>query len=164
VRGALTLLALCGCRAILGIDDVGGGPPDVPDLVPDTPSGLCPADFQPLASGSAHRYLVLAGPDDYASQRAACAARGPSIYLVVPDDQAELDAMVQAAGGFTFWVGIDDRAIEGSFVTTKGAPATFLPWAAGEPSGEDCVLVASDGTFHDDDCLSAFPSACECEP
>jgi hypothetical protein len=172
MRGGLTVvlacLALCGCRAVLGIDDVidEGPPPDGSDLPPDGVSPRCPPNFAPLGSGSAHVYLPIAVADDYAGQVLFCMTEGPGIYLAIPDDQAELDAMVSFAGGFTFWIGIDDRLTENVFVTTKNQPATFLPWAPNEPSGgiEDCVEVLPSGEFDDDDCTVMLPAACECEP
>jgi len=171
MRGGLTVvlacLALCGCRAVFGIDDViENGPPDGSDVPPDGVSPRCPPNFAPLSSGSAHVYLPIAVADDYASHVQSCMNEGPGIYLAIPDDQAELDAMVNFAGGFSFWIGIDDRLNEGVFVTTKNQPAMFLPFASGEgqTSTEDCVDVQPGGLFADDDCAAALPAACECEP
>jgi hypothetical protein len=171
MRGGLTVvlvcLALCGCRAAFGIDDViEESSPDGSDLPPDGVTARCPASFGPMPGGSAHVYLVLALADDYASQVLVCMSEGPGSYLAIPDNQAELDGMVAFAGGFTFWIGIDDRLTEDVFITSKNQPATFLPWATGEPSGgiEDCVEVLPSGLFDDDDCAVMLPAACECEP
>jgi hypothetical protein len=175
MRGAPALVVLCGCRGILGIHDVDNGPPDVrgpdspaPDgsFDPDTPN-LCPSDFMTLPGGTAHRYKLLVGDDNYLSQANDCEAAAPNTYLAIPDDQQELLAMLTVAQT-TCWVGIDDRVQENTFVTAKGVPATFLPWANGQPNdnlgGEDCVEALTSMQFNDTDCNANLPAICECEP
>jgi len=172
MRGAAALVLLCGCRGLLGIDGIGDQPPpdvpgDPPDPNPDVPSNACPAEFVPVGPFP-HRYLKVTGPDNYISQLTDCAAFGSTIYLAIPDDADEmlaLDVLAQE----DFWVGIDDRQIENQFVTVKGTPATFLPWANGEPNNlngsQDCVRARAQSTeIVDDDCDNTLPAVCECEP
>jgi hypothetical protein len=56
--------------------------------------------------------------------------------------------------------------LEGHFVKVTGGPATFLPWAQGEPNNsggsEDCVELVGDG-LNDDSCDAPLPFLCECE-
>src|SRR5262245_52577610 len=183
MRGAPALVVLCGCRAVLGIHGLGDDgradcPPPPDDTVsPDTPpsdgvtgsdvAAACPGGFIQLAGGSAHFYKVDNGPDLYASQRVDCEASAPIAYLAIPDDQTELDGLA-AMSGNDFWVGIDDIMTEGTYITAKGVPATFLPFAAGEPTGtpqQNCLLAkGGNGKLADQNCSTNFVAICECEP
>jgi hypothetical protein len=71
------------------------------------------------------------------------------------------------------WTGvIDDQntAIDNDFITVLGAPATYLPWGALQPSGgtEDCVLmgdtVAPPYVLYDWPCTGPHVHICECPP
>src|SRR5207248_5069407 len=92
-------------------------------------------------------------------------------YLAIPDDSTEQQALLDFSGSDTIWIGIDDMASEGDYVTVKGDPATFLPWASGEPNNSggpgggsaNCVQEQGDG-FHDFHCNNDFVAVCECEP
>ncbi|MGN6104721.1 MAG: lectin-like protein [Kofleriaceae bacterium] len=147
---------------------VGGAGPDggTPDARIDASvdAGPCPSSYAPI-NGSAHVYRAISSTATYAAQRDACIAEGG--YLAVPDDQDELDAIL-SLGGST-WVGINDLATEGEYVTSLGAPATFLPWANGEPNdappGEDCVRVSSSTRrLSDERCSLSYRAVCECAP
>jgi hypothetical protein len=64
------------------------------------------------------------------------------------------------------WIGVNDVDLEGHFVLVTGGPATFLPWAAGEPNNamgsEDCVELVG-AQLNDDSCDTSLPFLCECE-
>lgn len=132
---------------------------------PDAPPPRC-VGYAPLGT-LAHRYRAIPAATNHAAQRTACAADGG--YLAIPDDAEELAAVLDLAGGGA-WIGVDDLATEGSYVTVRGQPASFLPWSPGEPTGpampaEDCVRISgSTRQLRDEACGNAYRAVCECEP
>ncbi|HSK02099.1 MAG TPA: C-type lectin domain-containing protein [Kofleriaceae bacterium] len=147
-----------------GIDGGIDGPPV------DGPAAGCPADYAPLASGpTGHLYKKVPQSLSWTQQFDYCRSTSMRAYLAVPNDAAELTNLHALAGG-TFWVGINDLVVEGTYVEAElSGPATFLPWAAGQPdnagggSGADCV-AATATTISDEACSSNRPAACECNP
>ncbi|HEY4176311.1 MAG TPA: C-type lectin domain-containing protein [Kofleriaceae bacterium] len=140
-------------------------------LPPDTGGGACPGTYAAIMGGQGnHVYRVVMGTDDWDTQRAACAADGANAYLVIPDDATELAAVANRFSGQTqtFWVGITDAATEGTFLTVKGAAATFLPWQGGQPDNSgnsDCVETnRTQHTYNDRTCGTQERAMCECEP
>jgi len=126
--------------------------------------GGCPADYVAVGSSS-HRYKRL-GAVSWDQARAMCEQASPGTYLLIPDDAAEL-AAIAAIAPPPFWLGVDDLASQGKFMTVKTVPATFLPWAAGEPStlaGRDCVRASSATVIATDVCTTRRAALCECEP
>jgi hypothetical protein len=133
----------------------------------DAPPLGCPSGYNPLGT-LPHRYKMIMATDMWAIQRTACAVTSSSAYLAVPDDLAELQQLDTLAGAGTYWIGIDDMTTENAYVTSKGATATFLPWATGEPDNamnSDCVAaISGSAQFEDDKCNTRFAAICECEP
>lgn len=142
----------------------------------DGAPGKCPSAYAAIG-GSAHRYRVITGQNQWTNQKAACAADGAGIYLAVPDDQAELATLVTGVNMAAFWVGIDDPADNNMFVTVNNATAfssSSLLWDAGEPDNKtettgggnaNCVLAKmSSQRLSDDLCNHSLPAICECEP
>lgn len=128
----------------------------------------CAPGFVGILGAGSHLYHQFTTPADFTSQRTACAAQGGITYLAIPDDQNELQALVSATAQPAFWVGIDDMVVQGNYMTVRGQPATFLPWAPGQPdnagSGEDCVAALGSATLDDQACANKLPAVCECEP
>jgi len=126
----------------------------------------CPSPYASV-NGSAHRYKALTNVS-WDTARTDCKLNSASAYLAVPDDAPELMNLSTAAGGLPFWIGIDDQATEGTYLTQKNLPATFHPWAAGEPDdpppGEDCVNAVSATEIATDRCGTKRTVVCECEP
>lgn len=174
MRWLLVLILLAGCRQLLGIDD---GKPSHPDAAVDARidaspydgardgMGGCPNDFVALG-GQAHRYRRITTTADWTQQRLVCESFGT--YLVVPDDVAELQAVTTFAANATIWVGIADANGTGTYTTVLGSAATFLPWAAGEPTtggNMHCVLDgANTQTYSNELCTVVEPAVCECNP
>jgi hypothetical protein len=136
--------------------------------------GACPVEYTALPNDAAnpHRYRRAPQSLSWDAQRAFCAQTSPQAYLAVPDNATELAGLFMVAGNTPFWVGIDDRATEGTYLQAAGGPATFLPWALGQPNnagggeGQDCVR-ATGTTISDDACTgtgASAPAACECVP
>ncbi len=131
----------------------------------------CPASFSSITGGQgAHRYRLINATDDWSEQRGACAAMSTSAYLAIPDDAAELAAIAMLSAASASWVGISDTVTENTFVTVKGAAATFLPWDTNQPDdngsqGEDCVVIqTSSSKLRDEKCSTNYRAVCECEP
>lgn len=65
-------------------------------------------------------------------------------------------------------VGSDSRrhsATEGTWLTVRGTPATYLPWIVGEPDGgtaQNCGRTSSTG-FEARECIDLRDYVCECE-
>jgi hypothetical protein len=156
------------CVGMQGGDaGVDGRPIDAP------PVGGCPAGYNPLPGApNGHRYRRLGTAQTWVMQAAACTQTSASAYLAVPDNAAELAELATIANDTPFWIGITDSAVNGTFVTVRGAPAPFLSFGAGEPDNnvnppEDCVLATSSTQMADDRCDNGnakFVAVCECEP
>lgn len=155
----------------------GGTDGGIVDSMPpdDAPAATCPAEYMALAGGTTgHFYRKAPGDLDWVAQFDFCMGTSTRAYLAVPDDAAELTALAGLAGTTPFWVGINDRATEGSYVKASGGPATFLPWAAGEPdsanqgpdASQDCVSATATN-ISDQNCTgggASLPAVCECAP
>ena len=157
----------CVGEGPMGTDGGVDGPP-----IDSPPTATCPATYAAVTGGTAgHVYRRVATAQNWTTQFTACMgdAVGKS-YLAVPNDLAELAAMATLSGVTSFWIGIDDRATEGTYIQASGGPATFLPWATGQPDnaggggGQDCVAGAT-ATISDEDCSgngSSRIAVCEC--
>jgi hypothetical protein len=139
------------------------GPDAGIDAPIDTMNVGCPAPYASV-NGSAHRYKPLTNVswDNAASD---CKLTSTSAYLAVPDNAAELVDLVTVAAAPS-WIGIDDQMNQGTFVTQKGVPATFLPWMGGMPGppSESCVRTVSATEITTDKCGTRHAAVCECEP
>jgi lectin-like protein len=142
---------------------VGGGDAGVDGDAIDAPMGCPPSGYVSL-NGSVHKYKLRAAAS-WSAHKTACAADGG--FLAVPDDAPELMAILQLSATTT-WIGVNDQVQEGVYVTVLGAPATFLPWAAGEPdngpANADCVVATTAQQLDDERCTSSFAGVCECAP
>ena len=132
----------------------------------DAPSG-CPVTYVALAGvTSSHLYRTLPAAAGWTNQRSACGMEPANAYLAIPDDAVELQALITHAGT-DVWVGISDAASEGAFVTVRGTPATYLPWATNEPDNngnQDCVRTRSPSAIETVICGTPTIAICECEP
>ena len=130
----------------------------------DAPPTSC-AGYTALPGVATHRYRAIASLATWTAQRTTCTAGGG--YLVEPDTAAELAAVNMLAGAFEIWVGISDQATEGTFLTGRGAAATFLPWETGQPddapTGADCARSSATGTYADERCTTTRRAVCECD-
>jgi hypothetical protein len=125
-------------------------------------AGRCPMDHVAVGR-SGHRYKRL-GAVTWDQARAMCEQASAATYLLIPDDATELADLATIASP-PFWIGLDDLAVPGAFMTVKNVPATFTPWASGEPrSGRDCVRANSATTIATDVCSTPRAAICECEP
>jgi len=111
----------------------------------------------------------MATTENWQLQVNACLAESQFAYLAIPDDAAELAALDMLAGSASsYWVGIDDLTTEGTFLTVKNVPATFLPWDPPAPDdagpGEDCVeAITAIAKLDDQRCTTQLPAICECD-
>ena len=138
------------------------GPPDAAPL-PDAHE--CPADYtEDPVSGHAYRFRRTRVTWDEAVE--ACEETGEDVHLVTIDDATELALIHGIVNNTVVWVGASDSAVEGLFELVTGEPATFLPWASGEPNNtgnEDCVELIAGEHFNDQGCSDEHPFVCECE-
>lgn len=179
---ALALLVLCGCRSILGIEDVDViqlGDPDAStsddareiDASPFDGSNGCPAMYQTLPSSGprGHRYLQTPAPGNWLDLRDFCTAIGG--FLAFPDGsnaanaQLELTALINFSGPGT-WIGVSDLAIEGTFRTSlnqtlSAATSSFVQ--GGNTMQNDCASAQSN-QFNIEDCSNMHKAVCECVP
>ncbi len=158
------------CTGTTGLD---GGPTDSPPndgpLI-DTPTTGCPGNYVAIAGGQAGHVYRPVPSANWNQQRDFCVATTISAYLAIPDDLGELQALATVAAQGRFWVGITDSVNEGTWLNTKGAPQTFLPWEAGAPNTgnnqDDCVEAdAATSLIKDQRCGNTqYVAVCECEP
>jgi hypothetical protein len=168
--GSLAGQCVGGTAIDAGIDS----PPGMDAMMDGSGSNSnCPSGYVAV-SGQAHMYKVLATNAVWNGQSSACTATSANAYLAIPDDATELAALDTLAGATaTYWVGVSDSATEGTWLTVKNAPQTFLPWAPGHPTttppnnSDDCVHVVTANQpaqqFVDDKCNMQLPAICECE-
>lgn len=143
-----------------------GEPGPGSDAGVDAPLSVgCPSGYASVA-GSPHRYKRLSNVT-WDEAKFQCALTSSSAYLAVPDDAGELANLAMVASPL-FWIGLDDKATEGTFVTSKAVPASFAPWASGEPDNgppdEDCVEAVSTTQIATERCGNRRAAVCECEP
>ena len=146
------------CVGPAGLDAGVDGPHA--DASVDAPPAGCPSGYNPV-TGLTHVYKVIpASAGNWMTQRTSCAITSSSAYLAIPDDLTELQAL-DTLSAARYWVGIDDMAVEGTYVTAKGAAATFLPWATGQPDNamnSDCIAaVSATAQLEDDKCNTTHP-------
>jgi hypothetical protein len=142
--------------------DDGGVVDGATDAAPDAFVG-CGTGYVTITGGEAgHRYRLRATTTTWDAQRTTCASEGG--YLAVPNSLLELQGMI-GLGASPIFVGISDLATENTWVDVNGVPATYLPWAGGQPDddnpGEDCVR-ASATSFTDERCSRTARAVCEC--
>jgi hypothetical protein len=146
----------------------------VADAVFDSPASLCPGDYVNLPGMSA-KYKAFswsANPGNDRSQpwlNAAAICSGEGTHLAFPADASEATAL-QAAVAVApnspfFWAGLTDAAVEGSWRTSLGAIASYLPWDVGQPNGgtsANCALEGA-GKLYDWQCTTPYPFLCRCD-
>lgn len=136
-------------------------------------SSGCPSGYVNV-SGQTHMYKVITAVAVWNTQSSGCTATAPTAYLAIPDDATELAALDTLIGATaSYWVGITDSATEGTWLTVKGAPQTFLPWQTGAPTTsppnntDDFVRIVTGNPpanqFKDDKQNVQLPAICECE-
>jgi len=132
----------------------------------DAPVTGCPSPYAAVA-GSAHRYKVLTNIS-WDTAKTECDRTSTAAYVAVPDDATELTNLATVANALPFWIGVDDKMTTGAFVTQKNLPATFLPWATGEPDQsnppQECVNAVSATEIATEKCGTSHTAVCECEP
>ncbi len=126
-------------------------------------AGACPQSYVVLpAAGTSSRYRAVDDSQTWQAAEAACEADGH--HLAIPDAASERTALYQALLTENIWVGVTDRVVEGTWMTVIGTPATYVPWAPGEPDAEDCVYISSaTSLFVAQDCGSGRRYICECD-
>lgn len=154
------MLVLTGCGRI-GFDPFGSTPIDAPiDIIgnePDLPRACLMNPAYSAMPGLTSRYREGTALVSWAAARTDCMADGADLWI--PD--TNLEAMTLTGD----WLGITDAANEGSWITVKGTPATYLPWDVGQPdggTGENCGRNA-DVVFEDRACTDLRDYVCECD-
>lgn len=121
------------------------------------------------ASDGVTYFAFCANDDDWYEADAWCVAKGYD-GLAAPLDAAEqlyLVTLVTDAGKLATeapWLGVTDEALEGTWVYADASVATYLPWSAARPDGDEndnCAQLnwpLGGGTWNDVSCFSARPS------
>ncbi|XP_077284208.1 C-type mannose receptor 2-like isoform X2 [Arctopsyche grandis] len=98
---------------------------------------------------------------------ATCLAEGA--WLVAPKSKSELEAIQNFIGKSTtsIWLGIHDKFSESDFLTIEGKSITseFSQWGLHQPNdcdgSKDCVAMANDGNYSDEDCNQKMNFVCK---
>ncbi|XP_039728159.1 mannose-binding protein A-like [Pteropus medius] len=84
---------------------------------------------------------------------------------VATPKNAEENKAIQDVAKNTAFLGITDEVTEGQFMYMTGGRLTYSNWKRDEPndhgSGEDCVILLTDGLWNDISCSSSFLAVCE---
>lgn len=184
MRAVVVIVAITGCRQVLGIEDgvlatpPDGRPPgiDAPPgvdapLPPLDGPGVCPPTYVVIPNGTPnHRYRFIDLPATWVMQRDACAQEGG--FLAFPDGanppaaQAELAAILNF-GNQNLWMGLDDLVTEGVFRTSLDQPASAATLSLITNPGEplrDCIRAGSPSSMNEEDCGTNRRAVCECVP
>jgi hypothetical protein len=186
VRITVVIGLLGGCGFSPGNGATGDGAPDATSTTPDAGNAAdgaadaarpdardCGPAYAEVAGGqTGSRYRFVDLDAQWLDAEAACEIDGA--HLVVLGDAAERDAMLGVVGTVNVWIGVTDRIVELAWLDVTGAPATFLPWATGEPStnpNHDCLVMragqtAENGNFNAKSCdndLTPPSYLCECD-
>jgi hypothetical protein len=143
----------------------GGGAEIDAGIDAGTDALACPAGYV-LNARTGSFYRVVGTTATQAAAVADCADDGMGTYLAIPDDLAESNELDRLATNDA-WLGITDAAVEGTWLTVRGAAQTFFRWDPGpplQPDGgdlEDCAFVRN-ASWADVDCALAKPYICEC--
>ncbi len=125
-----------------------------------------------------HTYFVCSDSLTWDAARTRCREAGTDLAII--DDQAEND-FVASKLAKPSWIGLNDRDTEGDYrwiapgsTSSSGSSASFINWAKSVPDNcgaglfgqQDCVRIASDGTWNDSDCAGGctegtFAFVCE---
>ncbi|XP_027713669.1 mannose-binding protein A-like [Vombatus ursinus] len=85
--------------------------------------------------------------------------------IAIPKNGEENKAIQDLAKDTPAFLGITDKVQEGQFVYITGERMTYTNWKKNEPndygSGEDCVLLNSDGSWNDISCTTSLLAVCE---
>lgn len=137
----------------------------------DAPVPACPSGYVHIGSLPS-LYKIYGWSKDSRGRSFTAAAQlcaGSRTHLAILDSADEASALWSAIAlnprSPYFWDGITDAAAEGTWLTVRGAPASYQPWEAGAPSGgtlADCAL-ANGAHIYDWPCGTPYPFACECE-
>ncbi len=164
------LVLAAGCR--IGFERVGDMMPadgSTGDSITDglRPDGFlapCPASYQTVGATTS-RYRAVDDSISWDQAQAACAADGQ--HLAIFETQNERDLITALLPARDLWVGVTDRVTLGTWLTVTGVPATYLPWAAGEPdvvTTERCVETESPAyNYIDQLCSQGRRYVCECD-
>jgi hypothetical protein len=145
----------------------------IADATADSPTIPCPTDYVTLP-GTSGRYKVFAwssNPNNNRSQpwiTAAATCSGEGTHLAFPasaSEAAAIEAVVAVDPASPYiWAGLTDAALEGTWKTSLGTAASYLPWASGQPNGAtsaNCALEAG-GKLYDWTCATPYPFLCQC--
>lgn len=84
---------------------------------------------------------------------------------VATPKNAEENKAIQSVAKDSAFLGITDEVTEGQFVYVTGRGLTYSNWKKDEPndygSGEDCVVLQTDGLWNDVSCSSSYLAVCE---
>jgi hypothetical protein len=164
-------------------------PPGTPDAPPPPPDAMPPPPPDAMPMATCPGYLPIVGGSPIGATYRGVSDRTPAVdaqddcvedggNLVVVDNATEAAAVAglvmdpgDPPGPSPYlWVGVFDPSGggEGNWTTVLGQPATYLPWAAGQPNdpAANCVLLL-DGSpyqFYDFDCTGNPVYVCECLP
>lgn len=181
------LIALAGCRQLLGLSEPSPAPaidaPRTPDAAIDAPAAVCPPSYSVVIGTSRYRFndsdRVL-WPD----AEAACArdsANQPGVahtHLAVIDSSNELTMLVaHRQSAPDYWIGITQRRIVGAWVAVTDQPIPPPMWGINMPrtdQGADCAMImgtgwgpGNDGLIGNDYCTAistaSDPFICECD-
>jgi hypothetical protein len=162
---------VCGCRTLLGIDDVVVTEPSdaldgAEDPISDADPLACPPDYIPTGPS---RYRMVTAGANWLTAQADCRDDATGTHLAIPETAAERQVLADMVSGASRWLGVTDRITEGTFLPIIGGTIWSPNWIGGGPGIYDCVLLTrTDGFDEVVPCDSTDPQwgrpyFCECD-
>lgn len=143
--------------------DGGGQPQDDAAPQPDAPPpGPCSGYSYFDDTGHYYKHYVFERKV-FADAQADCEDDGGYLATVTSSNEADFLANLGWLQDIEATIGLSDQDLDGSFEWVTGETFSFSAWASTEPDGgEKCVLMYSNGNWHDAPC-STSEYFCECE-
>nr|XP_057907518.1 ladderlectin-like isoform X2 [Doryrhamphus excisus] len=122
--------------------------------------GCCPQGWTQLDD---HCYIFQYDERTFGDAESVCKLLGGNLasihsYL----ENVVVAGLIREGGGDVAWIGLYDAIERGNLVWTDGTCFDFTNFAVGEPDGTGACfeLVASEGSFRDENCTFYHPYVC----
>jgi hypothetical protein len=155
------LILLAACNQVFGLEEPveadAGRIDAISDAQLDAPVDAISDAAIDAPTDACMQYVLQTQGQSWDAASSDCSAQGR--YLVRIDSLSENNT-VRLLSATPIHIGL--RRVNGNFVWEDGTSPSFTNWAPAQPSGEECTVMAVDGSWFDVDCTSVNSYVCEC--